>query len=207
MQDTLMRRKLGQDLRQLVVGTITNDEFDDAYYEAYECSKDPTVRKLGQFGWSLYSDDRKYRLRGRHAIAAEMRSAAARCVLFLRSGLEYDWPPSPRHRLREFADAFVLMGVAAGAAITIVWALLLFNKVRDVEFMGPIGVAGIVLLACSVWYMKGGTRRSPDTPAWRKWKSNGDFEVWPFLQRADFDSAKRDPRVGILATAKKDDES
>lgn len=200
MVDELLRRKLSQDLRQLVSGAITTDEFDDAYFAEYERSNDATVRKIGEFGWSLFSDDRNYRLRGRFAVDAETRSAAVRCVLLLRSGLEYEWPPPPRSLLREFADAFVLLGVAVGAAITIVWSLLLVNQVRDVEFMAPIGIAAIALLSISVWYMCGGTRRWRETPAWRQWRSNGDFDAWPFLRRRDFETARCNPRVRLLAT-------
>jgi hypothetical protein len=206
MTDLAMRRKLAQDLRQLAAGSITNWEFDDAYCDHYVDCDDSTVRMLGEQGYSLYSDTPKYRLRGRHAVDDGTRAAVARSVLMLRAGVDYSWPPPPRNLLRELADTFVVMGVAVGAAISIVWLMLLLSQTKDVEFMTPFGVAGIALLACSVWYVFVGRRRSKDTPAWNTWKASGDYEVWPFRRRTDFDAAKQNPSARLLAKTGRDGE-
>jgi len=89
MVDSLKRRQLSQHLRQLVTGRATNDEFDEWYYNDYETSEDRATQAISAFGYSLYSDLWPYRLRGVHAVDKETRRTAARCVLFLRSKLEY----------------------------------------------------------------------------------------------------------------------
>ena len=40
MVDTELRHRLSQDLRRLITGRMTNDEFDDVYYESYFDSDD-----------------------------------------------------------------------------------------------------------------------------------------------------------------------
>jgi hypothetical protein len=207
MADLAMRRKLAQDLRQLVAGSISNYDFDDSYCDHYADSDDATVRELGEYGYSLYSDNRMYRLRGRDAVDQETRAAVARCVLMLRARLDYSWPPPPRTIMREFADAFVLLGIAAGAAVTIIWSMLLVTATKDVEFVTPLGVAGVVLLACSIWHLGFGRRYSQDSPAWNEWKASGDYEVWPFLRRTDFDAARLNPSALFLAKMGRDGET
>jgi hypothetical protein len=207
MTDLAMRRKLAQDLRQLAAGSITNWEFDDSYCDRYADSDDSTVRTLGEQGYSLYSDTPKYRLRGRHAVDEGTRAAVARCVLMLRAGVDYSWPHPPRSFLRKLADTFALPGVAVGAAISIVWSMLVLTETKDVEFMTPFGVAGIALLACSVWYLLVGVRSSQETPAWKEWMASGDYDVWPFLRRADFDAARQNPSARLLAKLGSDGET
>lgn len=56
-------------------------------------SADPAIREIyNQFLWLLYCDLREHRLIGADKLSQVQRDAAARCVLFLKSGLPYLWP-------------------------------------------------------------------------------------------------------------------
>lgn len=90
------REALALALRRLASGRSTTSEFD----EHFPCaSDDPGVEAISWIGWTLYSDYRTYLLRGRHALPPEAMEAVARCILFLHSDIEYEWPPVPKRGL------------------------------------------------------------------------------------------------------------
>jgi hypothetical protein len=89
MIDPQARSTLAEATRALVAGRITNYQFDDRIPK----SPDAAVREIYNKGlWLLYCDLRQYRLAGTDRLKAQERSMAARCVLFLKSNLSYDWP-------------------------------------------------------------------------------------------------------------------
>jgi hypothetical protein len=94
MVDKEARVELRIALRRLVTGRMTNDQFDDLYYEHWMDSKDLAVAKIGEFGYCLYSSDLllPYRLKGPHAVSPEVRRLASRGILFLYTDQEYEWP-------------------------------------------------------------------------------------------------------------------
>lgn len=197
MIDAELRKELSRDLRRLVTGRATNDAFDDAYYDRYSGSSDQAVENVAEFGYSLYSSDVlwSYRLKGRHAVDRATRRTAARCVLFLRSGREYEWRNKPSTTAaRVLWGLLFSLGMPGGIAILICTIPPLAMDLEDVEFLWPLAVAGAVLLAVSVWYAFGrtGYRSTYESPAWKQWRSSGDFDVWPFLRRQDFDETRRE---------------
>jgi len=88
MVATEKRRKAAQLLLDSYKGRITNDQMDDAWPRDPE---DPALRKIFWAKWGLYSDLReefiKPKLRGKYSTA----KAIHRCLVFLRSGFEYEW--------------------------------------------------------------------------------------------------------------------
>jgi hypothetical protein len=89
MIDHQARSQLAQATRALLVGRITNDQFEARQPK----SDDPAIREIFYHGfWPLYSDTREYRLTGKHKLTPERRRFAARCIVFLKSGLPYSWP-------------------------------------------------------------------------------------------------------------------
>jgi hypothetical protein len=148
------REALALAIRRLAAGRITNDDYDDQYPVQ---SEDQAVTAVSWAGWSLYSDYWNYRLRGRNSLSAETMEAVARCVLFLQSGKEYEWPPEPK---RGLIGNFVAM-------LSLGW------------------------VDTRKWH------------GWPEWRAAGEFDVWPFLRRADFDWARQHPRYlkGSTATA------
>jgi len=84
------RRHLAQAMRQLASGTITNDQFEDRWCAIADTSR--TGDELFEFAWSFYDDFYTHRLRGSHCLSPLQRRVWANCILFLRSGLDYQWP-------------------------------------------------------------------------------------------------------------------
>ncbi|TWT77869.1 hypothetical protein Pla123a_16670 [Posidoniimonas polymericola] len=184
------RTRLSQDLRRLVTGRMTNDDFDDHYYDEYESSEDSAVRAVAEFGWGLYSSDVlwPYRLKGRHRVSEEYRRVACRCVLFLRSNREYEWPPSPSEPARRllWAVCFNLGLPGSIAMLAICVPLLLFG--RDKAFAATFVIPSAIVLAGSLWVLFG---LRGESPVVRDWKAAGDWEAWPFLRRDDLAAARQ----------------
>lgn len=77
-------------LRRLVAGRITNDEFEDALPAS---RVDPAIAEVFFLGvWGMYTDSCEHHLVGRHRLPREARREVARFILFLKSGLDYEWP-------------------------------------------------------------------------------------------------------------------
>lgn len=171
MVDRVRRNKLAFYLRQLSVGLISNDEFEDAiltevsygwlpeqYYRAKESKFDDAVMKpMLVTCWGLYSDLKEHKLKGSSALSKESLKIIARCILFLRSDNEYRWPEiewrHPVVRL-SFSDLLLIV-VTLGAHY-------LKHKLK-----------------CEQQY--------------RETISVGDYNVWPFLKVADYDREINNP--------------
>ena len=97
MIDSRARSELAEAARALVAGRITNDQFEDRVPR----SDDPAIREIFWKGfWPLYGDLTEHRLVDAERLGPENRAFAARCILFLKSGLPYGWPV--RSRLAAF---------------------------------------------------------------------------------------------------------
>ena len=111
MIDRPARNQLAEALRALASGQITNDEFE----RRVPTSPDPAVWHIFFDGvWGLYSDLWEYRLKARHHLKPEAKAAIARCVLFLKTDQEFEWPqPSGLERSASFFANFLTLGAAA----------------------------------------------------------------------------------------------
>jgi hypothetical protein len=89
MIERTSRRAVGELLRHLAAGQITNDQFEDRLPRG---SSDAAVAQIRHQAWFLYSDLREYRFVGRDRLSDEHRREVARWILFLQSDLEYQWP-------------------------------------------------------------------------------------------------------------------
>jgi hypothetical protein len=108
MVDAKRRKKLAFLLRQLSAGLITNDDFEEAVMddvsdgwlpEQYYRSKlaqsdddDPIIKPMLELCWGLYDDTRQHKLTKGDELTTEAKKIIARCILFLRSEREYEWP-------------------------------------------------------------------------------------------------------------------
>lgn len=106
MVDIRRRRKLALHLRQLATGLITNDNFEnnvmddvtygwlpEQYYRSKEAkSDDAVILPMFELCWGLYDDTRRHKLKGRDKLNDSSLKYIARCILFLRSGRDYEWP-------------------------------------------------------------------------------------------------------------------
>lgn len=87
MVDTQARRRLGEGLRHLVAGTLTNLDFDDALSDEWEESLDRGVSEVGYAAWLLYDDFVVHPLE----LTTEGCRDVARWILFIHSDLEFEW--------------------------------------------------------------------------------------------------------------------
>ncbi|RNL51335.1 hypothetical protein [Pedobacter jejuensis] len=106
MVDRERRRKLAFHLRHLSVGVISNDDFEsnlmddvtngwlpEQYYRAKEAKfDDQIIQPMLELCWGLYDDTRNHKLKGSDKLSAESLKIITRCILFLHSDQEYNWP-------------------------------------------------------------------------------------------------------------------
>jgi hypothetical protein len=194
--DARARSELAFNLRRLVTGQMTNDEFDDFYYSACCHSKDRAVVEIGEFGYCLYSSDLllPYRLKGRHRVAKEVRRIAARCILFLATDRPYEWPKHPdRPFLSLLMGLLQPLSIAGPIALFVVWILFVFGNRTRVPLI-DIGLPVLAAtLALAGWFVSSEWCR--ETDALRQYKASGDYEVWPFLKTGGFEEARRGVRI------------
>ena len=69
-------------------GVITNDEF----VTAFPRSNDAAIGAIGSMLWFCYDDLRQHRLTGKWALTLEGEKLFDRCILFLKTDLEYYGP-------------------------------------------------------------------------------------------------------------------
>jgi hypothetical protein len=89
MVDHEARKKATALVRQLRDGTITNDDFEDAWPRSQH---DRALRAIARTLWASYDSRYTHTLEGRHALNDYGRALFDRRILFLRSDLEYRWP-------------------------------------------------------------------------------------------------------------------
>lgn len=106
MVDIERRKKLAFHFRQLAVGLISNDDFEKAigndvtngwlpeqYYRSKRAKEDDAVMiPLLELAWGLYNDTKTHKLIKQYALTPEGLKVVARCILFLHSDKEYEWP-------------------------------------------------------------------------------------------------------------------
>jgi hypothetical protein len=91
MVDRIKRNEAGRVLRDLVDGRITNDEFVSRFPRDRH---DSALAAILRAAWTQFSDLRAHKLIGRDSPAPEQRALLERCCVFLRTDLEFQWPPS-----------------------------------------------------------------------------------------------------------------
>jgi hypothetical protein len=131
MVDKERRKKLAHHLRQLSVGLISNDDFEYAIMEdvsdgwlpeQYYRSKlaknddDPIIKPMLELCWGLYDDTRSHKLVKSYTLTKKTLKIIARCILFLHSDKEYEWPyfnmnnPLLRFSLKELILSILTLG-------------------------------------------------------------------------------------------------
>jgi hypothetical protein len=182
MIDRPARSDLATQLLRLVTGDMTNDEFDDNYGERRIDSEDAAVAEIATFGWGLYSDLTRYRLKGRHALPDELRRTADRAVLFLQTDLDYEWP----RNVKGVVPFFSLWGPGCYLGMGMI---LLFVGAFTQRWEAILLVLfGLLSIAPTVYWLSTHPHRALEL---KRFKESGDLEVWPFLRRADFEKARR----------------
>lgn len=155
------RNRMAESLRQLASGRISNDQFEDALPEL-DRDTWPIFRAI----WGCYDDLHEHRMLGVHRLSPSQRQAFARCCLFLRSGLSYEWPRSSRW--------------------TVVRAWL--DSASDDQMPSTKGRRLLRWLCTYIPHNQDSQRRDAQV------KSRMiDDRIWPFRRRADLNAALRSP--------------
>jgi hypothetical protein len=89
MIDRAARDQLSGNLRHLIAGGITNDQFERG---TPVNDGDPAIWAITDMSWLLYSDMKEHRLVGRHSLAPVWKREVLRWILFLDGDFEYRWP-------------------------------------------------------------------------------------------------------------------
>jgi len=172
MVDKERRQKLALHLRHLSVGLISNDDFEEAvmddvtfgwlpeqYYRSKEVKiDDPIIQPMLELCWGLYDDTRNHKLTKSDALSADALKIIARCILFMHSGLEYEWPYFDTNN-----------------------PLLKFS-LKDLIY---------TILTLGHHYRN---KREEHLMSYYEWQKSGDYNIWPFLRKADYeDNLRRQP--------------
>jgi len=71
-------------------GTVTSREMDGDFPSD---KTDPALAGIWEHLWFFWDDLHNHTLTGKHSPTPEMRAMMDRCIAFLHSDLEYEWPP------------------------------------------------------------------------------------------------------------------
>jgi hypothetical protein len=96
MIDKKSRKKLSESLRHLVSGQMTNYKFEGATPRK---SPDRAIWPIRRQAWFLYDDLHEHKLVKNYKLPKESKKEIARWILFLQTGLEYEWPQHPTETL------------------------------------------------------------------------------------------------------------
>jgi len=181
MIDRPARNELSQLIRQMAAGTITVEDFFDDGYEITRASRDIGVQVAYEVASEICFDEApsSCRFRGRHRLPENTRRELVQTAVFLRSDLTYNWP-----ELDGYSDArdrllCWLVGLCASAGLVLV--------------MLPLIAVPLLLLAAAIYFCSK-PRQARRQQRWiNRLNQIGDYDVWPFRYREDFDQARRQP--------------
>jgi len=94
-----------QALREFMEGSISNREYERRWPKSKD---DPALWGIYANIWYCYSDTSEHTLTGKHALTDEGRAIVGRCLLFLKSDLEFQWPAT---KLRLWYPLLRLIGL------------------------------------------------------------------------------------------------
>lgn len=104
MIDRQARDIAADTLRDFMEGSISNDEYERKYPRS---KSDPALWEIWMQVWFFYSDVRTHKLTRKHTLNDERRAFMERCILFLRSDVEFEWP---RQKFRPWYGILRLLG-------------------------------------------------------------------------------------------------
>ena len=104
MIDRHAREIAAEALQKFMDGSISNEEYERRYPKSKD---DPALWEIHVQVWFFYSDLKTHTLTGKHAPNAERRAFLERCILFLKSDAEFQWP---RQKFRPWYGILRLLG-------------------------------------------------------------------------------------------------
>jgi hypothetical protein len=110
MIDREARDKAARLLDRFIRCEITNFQYADNFPRT---SQDRVLEAMFWWTWGLYSDVKEHKLEGRHRLDPRTMESLNRCLLFLRSDLEYEWPDNPWTTLSGMFLSLLTLGFLA----------------------------------------------------------------------------------------------
>jgi hypothetical protein len=87
--DSAARKVLGSALRRYAAGIASNNQLEGSI----PTSDDPAIWSIVDYAWTLYGDGCEY-VDSNGGLTKTDKATIARCILFLKSELEYEYPKS-----------------------------------------------------------------------------------------------------------------
>ncbi len=181
------REQAAEVLDQLLAGNLSWVDLADRLVSNFR-----SVGEICDFVCEYFLDDlNAYKL---IKPAEEGRTMVDRCVVFLRSETDYEWPPYPRDGWQD-ALSFVLP-VITSAVLLGAFPIILLRGNYATFFI--LAIAGFGVLSLT-WLWRRKLRSEVES-----WKSIGDFGVWPFLREPDYCDALRQQSQGYARSGPND---
>ena len=152
------RRRAAQLVRRFGAGELDNDLFHAGMAEVVR-SDDRALRAIESMLWTMSDHSRTHKLEGADAMNEEGRALFDRCVLFLQSDLEYEWPQDRFDRT---------WGCVPGLHVLTLGLTWIYTR----------------------WKVRQNERFNAEV------RASGDFDVWPFLRRTDYEAALQSAVTG-----------
>lgn len=89
MVDRKARDEAAAAIQKLIEGSISNDEYER---KSRRNKQDAGLEAVSILVWNFYSDLSEHKLIGKYSLTDDQRTLLQRCVLFLKSDLEFEWP-------------------------------------------------------------------------------------------------------------------
>ena len=178
------RSRLAQLLKELVSGRISNDSFQESSDFCTD-SEDAGVLVVQLFTEGFCHDLWPYKLRGCQKLSTEDHHKIEIATLFLKSDLEYEWPEN------SFPS-----GTWSGCLLILPCALFFMaGMILTIMFTwSPWYIFGGILcfsLAIIVMFYSHKIEKRAEAQWAKEMNELGDFDVWPFYRKSDYDKEKR----------------
>jgi hypothetical protein len=178
---------------------MTPDEFAGAADQLIDRSDDLGVHAVSAMADTLCDDLLPFfPLRERLRVPPKVRRQMAIAALFLYSDTEYEWASEPNYPSR-WPDHLLMLACVAcviAAMFLVPLGCALGIARRPVVSGMLLLAAGVCIVAAMRVYQYSHRLAARRHAAWEhRQRQIGDYDVWPFRRRADFDEARRHPRL------------
>jgi hypothetical protein len=195
MVDRDARNQLAQALRQFLSCRINNDRFDDLDAEHHwHASDDEAVRQSYDLAYSLYDDLTPHFLRGKFALSDDEHADMLRCILFLHTDHDYEWPDQ-LYRPYVLTNAVWLVMTAVNVFVFVAYVALAFVNSPYFLLILPWFILCWLVMNCarSVEYRRN-VRNHLQLKAFEA-RTDSDLALWPFRTRAQYEHALQHPHL------------
>jgi hypothetical protein len=182
---------LAELFRHVVTGRISKDTFCVEADSLSEASQDHGIEAVYAAVDALHADWSELwpvRFAGAFRLAPEVRRRMAIAAVFLYSDTEYDWPPLSPFR------GYCLDGLLACACGTMIFGGIMLLALSGIYPLCFVPLAAVCFFLAAHSYtlsQRLAAKYQADCEAAQR--EVGDYDVWPFRKRADFDEARRHP--------------